>query len=1194
MNFISRMISAFMHTNGVLSFVAIILCAMVWFMGPLLALGDGRPFETVSQRLITIGIILTVTIFLMLILALFRNRRNNKMAEVIVEESDEEEEADETDETVKAELAEMRTRMKAALKLLSKSKLGGRGRSQKLYQLPWYIMIGPPGAGKTTAIVNSGLKFPLAEKMGMKAVGGIGGTRNCDWWFTNEAVLIDTAGRYTTQDSDAEADSRAWSGFLNMLKRFRKRQPINGAIVAISLADISTQNEADRKEYATAIRLRLVELRERLGVRFPVYILLTKADLIAGFAEFFENLGKKEREQVWGFTYPMKSAKSKRKPLDGFDDQFTAFLERLNNHSLERLQQVSDPQRRAMIAGFPQQVASLRPVVREFLSDIFLDSKFSETQLVRGLYFSSGTQEGTPIDRLMGGMARTFGLGRQAVGSGQGSGRSYFLRRLLDEVMFPEAGLVSADDKVERRYRWIVRGTIAAAVLATAGIVGLWSMSFLGNRELIHEAREEVDKYATLIAQVPGNPIEDTNIRILVEPLNILHDLPGNPAQDDPEPPRSLTYGLYQGDAVGTEAAQTYRAALNQKLLPRLLLSMEELMQSNMNNPALLYEALKVYMMLGQQGPMDRDLVTQWFALDWAGAFADDPTGQTQTDLVRHLDKMINQPMISIPLDGPLVEQVQALLSETPVAQRAYRTIVDGPEAKALAEWTLLKAGGPATSRVMIRPSGLQLSSGIKGIYTYDGFYQVFLPAALDVAEQIKKENWVLGPRAEDLSDPNALSLIARDVLDLYYSDYIVEWETMMGDVDVVPMASMSQAVNTINVLSGPTSPIINILNEVVDQTRLADRRVSEVVSGVASGVGEEGSSLVIETMGVRTQRLLAVLQSSATAEGQKPPKPGQVVQDRFQSLNDFVKGFQEGEPGELDRIMDILTSVYQELNRLSVSGNVSTGGEAILRLQEAITPLTGPIKRWSNQIIEGASGAQAGGKRSKLNNQWQAQVLPFCKQALENRYPFNRKSRAEVGIQDFSRLFAPQGLIDNIFAANLSEHVDITARPWKWKRTTAKDLGISDSVLQQFQLAAEIRDAFFLAPGLPSVTFDLKPIALDPNAQQVTLMVDGQQLAYAHGPQQTTSLKWPQGGSTSVGFEPAIEGRKNLRQKDGPWGWFRLLDSAEVRRTNVADQTRIVFNVGGRIAVFQMRAGSAINPFSSTAVKRFRCPSSL
>ena len=67
------------------------------------------------------------------------------------------------------------------------------------------MIIGPPGSGKTTALINSGLKFPLARGATPEAVAGVGGTRYCDWWFTEDAVLIDTAGRYTTQDSDAKA-----------------------------------------------------------------------------------------------------------------------------------------------------------------------------------------------------------------------------------------------------------------------------------------------------------------------------------------------------------------------------------------------------------------------------------------------------------------------------------------------------------------------------------------------------------------------------------------------------------------------------------------------------------------------------------------------------------------------------------------------------------------------------------------------------------------------------------------------------------------------------------------------------------------------------------------------------------------------------------------------------------------------------
>src|SRR3546814_9082524 len=105
------------------------------------------------------------------------------------------------------EVTVLREGMQDALAALKKSKLGGRWGRRYVYQLPWYIIIGPPGAGKTTALVNSGLSFPLADSTGREAVRGVGGTRNCDWWFTDEAVLIDTAGRYTTQDSHQAVES---------------------------------------------------------------------------------------------------------------------------------------------------------------------------------------------------------------------------------------------------------------------------------------------------------------------------------------------------------------------------------------------------------------------------------------------------------------------------------------------------------------------------------------------------------------------------------------------------------------------------------------------------------------------------------------------------------------------------------------------------------------------------------------------------------------------------------------------------------------------------------------------------------------------------------------------------------------------------------------------------------------------------
>ncbi|MGR3321332.1 MAG: type VI secretion system membrane subunit TssM [Pseudooceanicola sp.] len=1165
-----------------------------WFLGPLIAFGDWHPLDSVIARIITIGVIFLLALSILLLIILRRSRRDKVMAEEIVETVDDG--SDEEDELVKAELGELKGKLKEAMVALRKSKLGRR----HLYELPWYVMIGPPGAGKTTAIVNSGLQFPLADKMGKNAIGGVGGTRNCDWWFTNNAVMIDTAGRYTTQDSSENEDNAGWLGFLRLLKKHRKRQPINGAIVAISLSDLSNQDETTQKGHAAAVRRRLHELREKLGVRFPVYVLFTKSDLIAGFTEFYDGLGKEERGQVWGFTLPLqKKTKAEVNPVAAFDEEFSLLLGQLNAQSLEKMQQETDHQRRSLISGFPSQVASVRNTARVFLEEVFQDNRFEKRHLLRGVYFTSGTQEGTPIDRLMMGMARTFGIGRQAIGSGRGSGRSYFLTRLFNDVIFREAGLVSADDKVERRYRWTRRAAIAAALVAAIGVGTLWVRSYLGNADMVAEAAEDVAEYRTAAAQIPGSPIEDSDLPGVVPALNVLRDMPGQPTTASATPPRAMTYGLYQGKVLGNQARQTYRSALNQHLLPRLLLRLEDQIQANIDTPDFLYEVLKIYLMLGQQGPMDQALVKEWMALDWSVAFAGPSREELRQDLESHLDAMLAQPMDEIGLNGPLVEQVQGILSEMPLAQRVYNGIISSPRAKELPEWRLTDIGGPAIARVIVRSSGRPLNDGIEGIFTYDGFNTVFLDEALGVAQRIQRESWVLGPRGRTEQSETALIAMSRDVLDLYYNDFISRYDQILGDIDIIPMESLSHAVEVTNVLSGPTSPLVNILNAVAEETKLTEDRSALGADGLAEGAKEIGQLELQSSLSSRSEQFLAALRSNIVPDsGPAPKAPGTYVEERFSWLHDLVAE-PEGQPSQLSELMRRLTEVYQELNKLSFAGGVaSASGDAtaIVRFQEMANCMAGPIPRWATQIVTGSSGITADGTRASINAKWQSQVLPFCEQALSNRYPFDRSARADVAIQDFARLFGPGGMIDEFFSANLRDFVDTRARPWAWKRVNDADLGISPAVLQQFQHAAEIRDAFFSGGPQPSIRFQITPEALDPKAQQVTLDIDGQVVEFRHNSApKPFAITWPGSvGVARVTFQPVIQGSGNSLGRDGPWAWFRLLNAAEIRRTNVSDRSRVIFNVGGRIAIFQLQSGSVLNPFNLPALAKFSCPKSF
>ncbi len=1171
----------------ILLLVAVLLSLCVWYFAPWIGSETWRPFGTVFSRIVTISVISVLFLMLMGFIFWRRRRRNKEMTEEIVETVD-----DGSDE-ISSEIGELKGKMKTAMAELRKS---GSGR-RHLSELPWYVMIGPPGAGKTTAIVNSGLQFPLADKLGKAAIGGVGGTRNCDWWFTNNAVLIDTAGRYTTQESDADADNAAWLGFLGLLKKYRKRQPINGAMIAISLSDLSLQDEITQQSHAQAVRRRLNELREKLGVRFPVYVLFTKADLIAGFSEFYDNLGKEDREQVWGFTLPLDTSKGESSPLAAFDDEFAHLLGRMNAQLLERMQTETDHQRRALIAGFPAQVASMRRVAREFLTEVFQDNAFEKRHMLRGVYYTSGTQEGTPIDRLMLGMAQTFGIGRQAIGSGQGTGRSFFLTRLFETVIFNEAGLVSADDKVERRYRWTKRLAIAATVLIAIATGSLWVNSFLKNSDLIETAEGQVQSYQAAAASLPPSPVGDTDLPPVVTALNNLRNLPGNPAAGDPDPAREVTWGLYQGEVIGTQAAQTYRAALNQRFLPRLLLRLEEQISGNMNNPDLLYEALRIYLMLGLQGPMNAELVKEWMAIDWSLAYAGVARQPLRDDLGKHLEALLAQPMQEVALNGPLVDQVQTLLSEMPLAQRVYNGIINSPKSTSLPKWRITDAAGPAVKRVLVRSSGKPLNDGVEGIFTYDGFNNVFLPEAVGVAERVQRESWVLGPRGEAEQSEGALLALSRDVLDLYYNDYIARYDGILSDIDIIPMESLSHAVEVTNVLSGPTSPIVNILTAISNETRLTEDRSVLDTESLNSGASSVAMLEARSGLSIQGQILLEALMKTTTGSGEAPKLPGAYVEERFAWLHQFVERA-EGQPSQLDLLMGILTQVYQELNKIAFSG-VTAGAEggAILQFQQAASRIDGPMQRWAAQITTGSSGITADGTRASINARWQASVLPFCEQALADRYPFNRQSKADVAMQDFAKLFAPQGLVDSFFNENLAKYVDTRTRPWTWKRINDADLGISQAVLQQLQYAAEIRDAFFAAGPVPSVQFQITPEALDPKAKSVVLDIDGQQVAFKQrsGQPNPVAVTWP--GSVGLARLTLMPDKKNIENvlsRDGPWAWFRLLDAAEVRRTNVSDRKRVIFRVGGRLAMFQLQSGSVINPFALPALAKFSCPKSL
>jgi type VI secretion system protein ImpL len=320
---------------------------------------------------------------------------------------------------------------------------GTLGEPRPVYELPWYVIIGAPGSGKTTALTNAGLRFPLSEAGGGASVQGVGGTRNCDWWFTESAVLLDTAGRYTTQDSDRKSDAAAWFAFLELLRSVRPQLPLNGVLVTVSASDLMLWGKDERSRYAAHVRMRLQELHAALAARLPIYVLVTKTDLVAGFLEFFDAFDAEQRAQIWGITIEHGVEPAPESLARRFAEEFARLERRLYAEMIDRLHEERDLQRRAAAYRFPQQFHVLGPLLGELLGLAFSYRQDHQAPMLRGIYFTSGTQQGSPIDRVLGAIARSFNVPREALAAPREAGRSYFLGALLRDLVFREAGLAA-------------------------------------------------------------------------------------------------------------------------------------------------------------------------------------------------------------------------------------------------------------------------------------------------------------------------------------------------------------------------------------------------------------------------------------------------------------------------------------------------------------------------------------------------------------------------------------------------------------------------------------------------------------------------------------------------------------------------------------------------------------------------------
>jgi type VI secretion system protein ImpL len=1169
------------HPRLTVGIGVLFLIALVWIISPLIGM------ESVTLRIyLSVGILLLWLIFI--IVDQYRSDRNAKRFEESLNKQAQDHLLSIRPDR-KGKIESLKNDFEKAVASLKESKLGkGRKGASVLYALPWYMFIGPPASGKSTALLNSGLQFPFHGGAG-KGIQGVGGTRNCDWWFTNDSVLLDTAGRYVT----AEEDREEWIGFLGLLKKYRKEKPINGVLASISVSDLIQASDEEIEYHAKNIRARIDELTHHLGIVFPVYLLFTKCDLLRGFVEFFEDLGKTEREQVWGATFSRKIS-STEPPKNLFDNEFRLLCQSLSSRRIARLSSAMGSRKIRDIYGFPLQLASCREKFTRFVEILFQPNPYKENPIFRGFYFTSGTQEGTPIDRILSKVSRASGMPDPVSESfeAQSESKSYFIKNLFTDVIFPDRILAGSSSNMARQRGYMRIGIfIGGVLLALFASLALF-ISFAGNEHLIASAEGAVQKVSQI--KVDDERQFENNIEMLDRALVRLSQLS---RYDREGAPFRLRLGLYRGSTIYKPLRAVYFEQFRKLFMTPTKKLIEIELEGFVANQKKLapdqnsdyyYSLLKTYILMSEPAHAEPKFLDNRLEEMW-GRYLTLRFGEKQIpkglqeatfrQIGFYSEQSGSEGVPRLTVETRLVQDTREALQQFPLSERMYGKIKrEGSEG--LEPYTLDTPFGGKK-----HPDILTGSYQVAGLFTEKGLKGLFKETMTRVLEGTRDETWVLGLQEGNRAD------LEDSIEKLYMSDYASEWQKFLESVRIRPAESLKEAAQEIEVLAKEDSPIKTLLKDVARQTDFGSRAPGE---GLATGLIEKVK-----------KELKLDSEQKTTIERKVNP-----IVLRFISFEEFVAPEDPKKQsglaqylGEISKVHDALPSIEQSDSKTAVQGIVGGGSNELVQsykntdklLQQLDSDIRKTLSPLLLQPYENVFAGVMARAQSDFNNRWKTSIFDPCTQSIGGRYPFKRGGD-DASLNDVADFFHPQnGSLWKFYEKELKPFIDDTNDRWTEKKWLNVGLGFSPEFLHNLQTAELISSGLFPRGSAdPLLSFDLYPYP-SPGVSEIIISVSGKEVRYRNEPQEWHPLAWP-GTSETSGAAIMINagGSRQGYQFPGRWGLFKLLDTANIVQLNPT-KYRVEWTVkiqDEKIVKirFDLRAQNLKNPFKPGLLSEFHC----
>ncbi|KTC86341.1 type IVB secretion system protein IcmF [Legionella brunensis] len=572
--------------------------------------------------------------------------------------------------------------------------------------ISFLLLTGKINQGKTTLLRQSTLThYPVDTE------------NSANFFYNQHGVILELGESWLNQSKNLLAYT------LKQLNRCHSSVRITGMILCVDSSELLLAEPVQLLEQCKSHAQLLARFGHSLGYSVDTAIIFTKLDALAGFCDFFQSDHISELTKPLGFS--LNANKQRKNLLEHYRKQFDQMIEVLGQQIINKLHPARSSVKRTLVREFPLQLASLRVPVQSLIQNLPM-------QLFRlqAIYFVSAEQGGLSVDRLNKKIQHEYALTIQDKYPQSNNYRAYFIE-----------GTIRAFQEQTKRYTAQMNATQKWLIGLGAGIVSLslvWLVQqHFKTSRLLDEASKELIAYETFLGQANDKTSALYHLSLAAAKLQ---QIPTN------------LLSVSGVEQLKNQLHSNAKHHLHDDFLPELIAGIEHIILDPTQTQIARYQALKIYLMLGEPEHYSEAEVKNWFSEYWK-ANNQQNTLHKKLTLLQHA---LRQPMQPVAINRQLVSDVRNYLNALPATYLYY---------------TLAKNNFPSSTQ-NIAIEGFELpSKELPYYYTKAGFKEI-IAVLPKVSAQLQRENWVLA--RQDLNNLHA------QLEQAYCFEYVTWWQNFI------------------------------------------------------------------------------------------------------------------------------------------------------------------------------------------------------------------------------------------------------------------------------------------------------------------------------------------------------------------------------------------------------------------------------